>query len=63
MMKTFSFLLLWALLIVIGPLLTIASLNTLFNLNIPYELETWAAVVWLSMVTFGNVVTTIKNKK
>jgi len=43
--------------------LTIASLNTLFNLSIPYEIETWAAVVWLSMITFGNVVTTIRNKK
>lgn len=50
-------------LIVIGPLLTIASLNTLFNMDIAYSLETWASVVWLSMVTFGNVVTTIKNKK
>lgn len=50
-------------LIILGPFLTIASLNTLFNLDIAYALETWASVVWLTMVTFGNVVTTIKNKK
>jgi hypothetical protein len=62
-MKAFSFFLLYLALVIIGPLLTIASLNTLFNLSIPYEIETWAAVVWLSMITFGNVVTTIRNKK
>lgn len=50
-------------LLIIGPLLTIASLNTLFNLNIAYAIETWASVVWLSTVTFGNIVTAIKNKK
>lgn len=46
-----------------GPLATIWSINTLFTLTIPYTLETWGAVVWLSMVTFGNVVSTIKSKK
>ena len=46
-----------------GPLVTIWSINTLFTLTIPYTLETWGAVVWLSMVTFGNVVSTIKSKK
>jgi hypothetical protein len=49
--------------IILGPIATIWSLNTLFSLNIPYEFETWCAVVWLTMVTFGNVVTTIKGKK
>jgi hypothetical protein len=49
--------------IILGPLATIWSLNILFSLAIPYQLETWLAVVWLSMVTFGNVVTTIKGKK
>ena len=35
-------------LIVLGPLLTIWSLNTLFPvLAIPYTLDTWAAVVLL----------------
>lgn len=49
--------------IILGPIATIWSLNTLFSLSIPYQFETWCAVVWLSMVTFGNVVTTIKGKK
>jgi hypothetical protein len=35
--------------IVIGPLLTLWALNTLFPvLAIPYTLETWAAVVLLA---------------
>jgi hypothetical protein len=62
-MNIFFILLFYVVLIIIGPLLTISSINTLFGLTIPYALETWAAVVWLSMITFGNVVTTIKNKK
>lgn len=49
--------------IILGPIATIWSLNTLFSMSIPYQFETWCAVVWLSMVTFGNVVTTIKGKK
>ena len=49
--------------IALGPLATIWSINTLFTLTIPYTLETWFAVVWLTMVTFGNVVSTIKSKK
>ena len=37
-------------LIVIGPILTIWSLNTLFPvLNIPYTIETWFAVVLLGL--------------
>ena len=49
--------------IALGPLATIWSINTLFTLTIPYTLETWGAVVWLTMVTFGNVVSTIRDKK
>ena len=49
--------------ITLGPLATIWSINTLFTLTIPYTLETWGAVVWLTMVTFGNVVSTIRDKK
>mgnify|MGYP003705660461 CR=1 FL=1 len=38
-------------LILVGPILTIWSLNTLFPvLAIPYTLETWAAVVLLGGV-------------
>lgn len=40
-------------LIGIGPVLTIASLNTLFSLNIAYNFWTWLSVVWLGGVAFG----------
>ena len=44
------------LLIALGPLLTIWSLNTLFpTLVIPYSLETWAAVIVLGGVFKTNV--------
>lgn len=33
--------------IVVGPLITIWSLNTLFGLGIAYSFWTWLAVVWL----------------
>lgn len=59
----FGWLALAILAIILGPIATIWSINTLFSVSIPYEFETWCAVVWLSMVTFGNVVTTIKSKK
>ena len=44
------------LLVIIGPFLTIWSLNTLFPaLAIGYTLETWAAVILLSMALRSNV--------
>lgn len=43
-------------LIVVGPLLTIWALNTLFPmLAIPYEFTTWLAVVLLGAAMKGNV--------
>lgn len=36
-------------LVVVGPLLTIWALNTLFVLGIDYNLQTWFAVVLLGM--------------
>ena len=43
-------------LILVGPLLTIWSLNTLFPaLAIPYALETWAAVIILAASIRANV--------
>jgi hypothetical protein len=53
-------LLMWLIVIValvaVGPLLTIWALNTLFPvLNIPYGLDTWAAVVLLGMFFRANV--------
>ena len=50
-------------LIVVAPFITIWSLNTLFALDIAYTLTTWLAIFWLSSVTFGNIVNTIRNKK
>ena len=56
-MKTFGIIALIIILIGIGPVLTIISLNALFALNIGVTFWNWLAVVWLSMVLggiFGN---------
>jgi len=58
---TFLFLVLIAL-IIVGPLATIWSLNTLFNLGIEYTFWTWLAMAWLSLVTFGSVTSAVNNK-
>ena len=47
--KFFALLVLILALIVIGPLLTIWALNTLFATGIEYNLKNWAAMVVLSM--------------
>jgi hypothetical protein len=48
--------LLVALIIVVGPLLTIWALNTLFPvLAIPYTFWTWLAVVFLGMFFRSNI--------
>lgn len=49
--------------IVFAPLATIWSVNTLFSLGIGYTFKTWLAAVWLQMVTFGAVTSSINNKK
>ena len=41
--------------LVAGPLLTIASLNTLFGLNIAYTLGTYFSVMWMNLTTFGGL--------
>jgi hypothetical protein len=33
--------------IIVSPLVTIWSLNNLFNLNIAYNFSTWAASFWI----------------
>jgi hypothetical protein len=44
-------------LVILGPVATIWSLNTLFPaLNIPTNFDTWAAVILLGGVFKGNVV-------
>lgn len=37
-------------LIAISPVITIASLNTLFGLGIPLTIWTWLSVFWLGFV-------------
>jgi len=47
--KFFALLILILALIVIGPLLTIWALNTLFATGIEYTIKNWAAMVVLGM--------------
>ena len=42
-------------LIIAGPLATIASLNTLFLLDIPFNVFTWMSVLWLALIVQGGV--------
>ena len=49
--------------IIAGPLLTIASLNTLFGLNIAYTLYTCLSVMWLNLATFGGLGLSIRSLK
>ena len=46
-----------------GPLLTIASLNTLFGLNIAYTLGTYFSVMWMNLATFGGLGLSIRSLK
>ena len=49
--------------IIAGPLLTIASLNTLFGLNIAYTVYTYLSVMWLNLATFGGLSLSIRSLK
>ena len=49
--------------LVAGPLLTIASLNTLFGLNIAYTVWTYLSVMWLNLATFGGLGLSIRSLK
>ncbi len=49
----------------LGPILTLMSLNALFNLGIAYNIYTWLSVAWLNFTTFGGLamaVNRLKNK-
>lgn len=48
--------------VVISPFITIWSLNTLFALGIEYTIWSWLAMVWLSMVTFGGIISVIRKR-
>ena len=47
----------------VSPLLTIASLNTLFGLNIAYTVYTYLSVMWLNLATFGGLGLSIRSLK
>ena len=47
----------------IGPFLTIAAINTVFNLSIAYNIYTWLSVGWLNLTTFGGLSLAIRNLK
>ncbi len=47
----------------VAPILTIASLNTLFGLNIAYTLYTYLSVMWLNITTFGGLSVAIRSLK
>ena len=49
--------------ILVSPLLTIASLNTLFGLNIAYTVWTYLGVMWLNFTTFGGLSLSIRSLK
>jgi hypothetical protein len=53
MKAVLGFIILLVVLILLGPLATIWSLNTLFALKIAYGFFEWLAVVWLFGFFFG----------
>lgn len=56
-MKTFgiiALIILAIILIGIGPVLTIISLNAVFGLTIGITIWNWLAVLWLSMLVAGS---------
>jgi len=56
-MKTFgiiALILLAIILIGIGPVLTIISLNAVFGLTIGITIWNWLAILWLSMLVAGS---------
>ena len=49
--------------IFVAPILTIASLNTLFGLNIAYTFSTYLSVMWMNLATFGGLGLSIRSLK
>ena len=47
----------------VAPILTIASLNTLFGLNIAYTVWAYLSVMWLNITTFGGLSVAIRSLK
>jgi len=62
--KIVLILLLALVLVVVGPIVTIWSLNILFpSLAIPISFETWCAVIILGMFIRGESLISLKGKK
>jgi Na+/proline symporter len=62
-LKIIGVVLLLALIVVllgIGPILTIISINTLFMAQIPVTIYTWLAMLWLKLTTVGAVIGLLK---
>lgn len=38
---------------VFGPLISLWSLNTIFNLGVEYNTHTWLAMVWINLTILG----------
>lgn len=51
------------LLIIAGPFLTIAAVNTLFGMSIAYTFPTWLSVSWLNLTTFGGLSMAVRSLK
>ena len=47
----------------LGPILTLMSLNALFNLGIAYNIYTWLSVAWLNFTTFGGLAMAVNRLK
>lgn len=56
-------LIIFSLLIIAIPFVTIAALNALFSLAIPYTFGTWAAALWLGALVTGARVTRLGTKQ
>lgn len=55
MIKIILWVLLIAVLVVIGPIISIWALNTLFKLNIEFTFWTWLALAWLQTICFTSI--------
>lgn len=50
-------------LIGVGPVLTLLSINALFGTDIVINVWTYLSVCWLNLTTFGGLSTAIRNSK
>ena len=55
MSKIASVVLLIVVLVIVGPFITIWSLNTLFGLGIDYTVWTWLAMAWIGAVLSAKI--------